>query len=109
MTAKDQIDLGRTEEGVEVGRRARLPRGSEPPYGVFVNGVRQTEGEDYSFEGREIVFARPIVKEGKVGGIRWLAMFLGLFGTYRKHEVVDVEYRLGGKAQLASDVEIIPD
>jgi hypothetical protein len=31
-------------------------------------------------------------------------MLLGLFGTYRKHEVVDVEYRRGGKIELASDV-----
>jgi hypothetical protein len=76
---------------------------------VFVNGVRQTEGTDYQVQGREITFARPIVKEGKVGGIRWLAMLLGLFGTYRKHEVVDVEYRRGGKVQLASDIEVIPD
>jgi hypothetical protein len=36
-------------------------------------------------------------------------MLLGLFGTYRKHEVVDVEYRLRGKPQLASDVEVLPD
>ena len=41
--------------------------------------------------------------------MRWLAMFLGLFGTYRKHETVDVEYRCGGKVKLASDVEILPD
>jgi hypothetical protein len=109
MTAEDRIEIGRTEEGVEVGRRVRLPRGSEPPYAVFVNGVRQAEGEDYRFWGREIVFARPIVKEGKVSGLRWLAMLLGLFGTYRKHEVVDVEYRLGGETKLASDVDVIPD
>jgi hypothetical protein len=104
-----RIEIGRTEEGVEVGRRVRLPRGSEPPYAVFVNGVRQAEGEDYRLRERVVVFARPIVKEGKVGGMRWLAMFLGLFGTYRKHEVVDVEYRLGGEIRLASDVEVLPD
>ena len=38
--------------------------------------------------------------------MRWLAMLLGLFGTYRTHETVDVEYRLGGQVKLASDVEI---
>jgi hypothetical protein len=92
-----------------VGRRVRLPRGAEPPYAVFVNGVRQSEGSDYRVQGREITFGRPIVKEGKVSGIRWLAMLLGLFGTYRKHEVVDVEYRLRGNPHLASDVEVIPD
>jgi hypothetical protein len=107
--AEGRIELDGTEEGVEVGRRVRLPRGAEPPYGVFVNGVRQDEGSDYRVQGREIAFARPIVKEGKVGGIRWLAMLLGLFGTYRKHEVVDVEYRLRGETRLASDVEVLPD
>jgi hypothetical protein len=109
VTADDRIEIGRTEEGIEVGRRVRLPRGAEPPYAVFVNGVRQSEGSDYRVQGREITFTRPIVKEGKVSGVRWLAMLLGLFGTYRKHEVVDVEYRLRGKVQLASDIEVIRD
>ena len=35
-------------------------------------------------------------------------MYLGLFGTYRKNETVDVEYRRGGKMQLVSDAEILP-
>ncbi|MGH2994476.1 MAG: hypothetical protein ACRDL1_13210 [Solirubrobacterales bacterium] len=109
MTADDRIEIGRTEEGVEVGRRVRLPRGAEPPFGVFLNGVRQSQGSDYRVEAGEIVFKRPIVKEGKVSGVRWLAMLLGLFGTYRKHEVVDVEYRLRGETKLASDVEVLPD
>jgi hypothetical protein len=100
------IEFGRETEGVEVGRRARLPRGAEPPFAVFVNGVRQDEGSDYRIEGRDIVFSRPIVKEGKVSGFRWMAMLLGLFGTYRKHEVVDVEYRRGGRIELAADLEV---
>jgi len=90
------------------GRRVRLPRGAEPPVVVYVNGVQQVEGEDYVARSGEIVFSRPIVKE-RVGGMRWLAMLLGLFGTYRKHETVDVEYRLGGQVKLASDVEIRAD
>ena len=89
------------------GRRVRLPRGAEPPVVVYVNGVQQVEGEDYVVRAGEVVFSRPIVKE-RVGGMRWLAMLLGLFGTYRKHETVDVEYRLGGQVKLASDVEIRP-
>ena len=36
-------------------------------------------------------------------------MYLGLFGTYRKNETVDVEYRLGGETKLAADVEIVSD
>jgi hypothetical protein len=104
-----EFQIDREEEGVEVGRRVRLPRGAEPPIRVYVNGVEQSQGEDYRIRGGEIVFARPIVKEGKVGGVRWMAMLLGLFGTYRKHETVDVEYRLGGITKLVSDAEIIPD
>jgi len=93
---------------VAVGRRVRLPRGAEPPIAVYVNGVQQTEGADYELRRGEVLFARTLVKE-QVGGVRWLAMLLGLFGTYRKHETVDVEYRLGGQVKLASDVEILGD
>ena len=103
-----EVKLDRVSEGVEVGRRVRLPRGAEPPIRVYVNGVEQSEGSDFRIRRGEIVFERPIVKEGKVSGFRWLAMLLGLFGTYRKHETVDVEYRLSGQVKLASDVEILP-
>lgn len=89
------------------GRRARLPRGAEPPINVYVNGVAQREGSDYELRNAEVVFARPILKE-EVGKGRWIAMFLGLFGTYRKHETVDVEYRRAGRVELASDVEVLP-
>ena len=99
----------REEEGVEVGRRVRLPRGAEPPIRVYVNGVEKREGVDYGIRSGEIVFTRPIVKEGKVGGVRWLAMLLGLFGTYRKHETIDVEYRLHGQTKLVSDAEVVGD
>lgn len=90
------------------GRRARLPRGARPPIRVYVNGVEQAEGRDYRVEGGEVVFTRPIIKESVTPG-RWMAMYLGLFGTYRKNEVVDIEYTLGGHTQLASDIEIVPD
>lgn len=91
-----------------VGRRVKLPRGAEPPFTVFINGIEQAEGADYHVRAGEIVFTRPIVKE-KVGTGRWLAMYLGLFGTYRKHETVDIQFSRGGKVELASDVAIQPD
>lgn len=100
----------RTPEGsVEVGRRVRLPRGAERPHEVFINGVAQKEGEDFEVRHREIVFSRPIVKEGKIGGIRKLVLLLGVIGTYRKHETVDIQFRRGGKVELASDVKVLPD
>jgi hypothetical protein len=105
----DEVEIfgGREEEGVEVGRRVRLPRGAEEPIRVYVNGVEQRRGTDYGIRNGEIVFTRSIVKEGKVGGVRWMAMLLGLFGTYRKHETIDVEYRLGGNVKLVSDAEVV--
>ena len=90
------------------GRRVRLPRGAGEPIRVHINGVEQPRGEMWDVRDGEIVFTRPIVKE-EVSKGRWLAMYLGLFGSYRKNETVDVEYRLGGETKLASDVEILPE
>ena len=100
----------KTEKGGEaVGRRVKLPRGAAPPIVVYINGVAQTEGTDYKIADGTIVFAEPIMKEGKLSGARKLSLFVGLVGTYRKHEVVDVEYRLEGKTELGSDLEVLPD
>ena len=85
-----------------------LPRGAEPPYRVFVNGVPQTEGQDYAIEQGALVFSKHLVKEGKLGLGRWTAMFLGLFGTYRKNDSVDVQYMLGGTPTLSTYLDIIP-
>ena len=106
---EESSELGIPAGSVAAGRRVRLPRGGEPPFTVYINGVEQVAGEAYEVEGREIVFARPILKEGRLGTLRWLSMLIGLVGSYRKHETVDVSYRRGGSIQLASDVEVIPD
>ncbi|HEX6986613.1 MAG TPA: hypothetical protein VF170_14625 [Planctomycetaceae bacterium] len=90
------------------GRRVRLPDGAEPPFTVFVNGIEQREGADYEVGDGEIVFNRQIVKE-KVGTGRWLAMYLGLFGTYRKNETIDVQFHRGGRVELRSDLPVIPE
>jgi hypothetical protein len=87
------------------GRRVQLPAGAEAPFAVFVNGVEQREGLDYEARGGEIVFNREIVKE-KVGAGRWLAMYLGLFGTYRKNETVDVQFVREGRTELRSDLPV---
>lgn len=89
------------------GERVKLPAGAEPPFAVYINGVEQSQGGDYEIEGGEVVFSRPIVKE-KIGTSRWLAMYLGLWGTYRKNETVDLQFRRGGKTELVSDLPIVP-
>jgi hypothetical protein len=90
------------------GRRVKLPGGAEAPYTVFINGVEQREGADYEVRAGEIVFTRQIIKE-KVGTGRWLAMYLGLFGTYRKDETIDLQFQRGGKVELISDLPVQPD
>jgi hypothetical protein len=87
------------------GRRVRLPKGANEPIVVYINGVAQNEGEDYEIEGGEIVFTRDIIKE-EIGMSRWLAMYLGFFGTYRKDETIDVQYHSAGRTELASDLEV---
>ena len=95
-------------ESYEAGRRVRLPGAAERPIHVFVNGREQREGADYEIRGREIVFARPLVKE-RVSRGRWLAMALGLFGSYGANESVDVHYRRGAETRVLSDAPVLPD
>ena len=87
------------------GRRVAIPAGAQAPFTVFVNGVEQSEGADYELGAGEIVFKREIVKE-KVGTGRWLAMYLGLFGTYRKNETIDLQFERGGRTELISDLPV---
>jgi hypothetical protein len=87
------------------GRRVKLPMDAESPYAVFLNGVEQREGVDYDVRAGELVFRREIVKE-KVGAGRWLAMYLGLFGTYRKNETIDLQFHRDGKVELVPDVAV---
>ncbi len=76
---------------------------------VFVNGVPQVEGRDYRRDGRSLVFDRPLAKEGRLGKIRWLSMLLGVAGTYRQNDSVDIVYELDGKRLVATDLAIRRD
>ena len=87
--------------------RVPLPRGAEPPYRVFVNGVPQEEGRDYEVRKGELLFAQPLEKE-RLGVGRWTAIFLGLWGSYGKNDQVDVQYQLGGRTVHATGLDIVP-
>jgi hypothetical protein len=82
--------------------RVRLPAGVGDSYEVYVNGVRQEPGRDFDRLGDELLFRRVLAQEGRLGPIRWLSMLLGVAGTYRKHETVDVIYESGGRRTVAS-------
>jgi hypothetical protein len=103
MEASDPIQ----GKSVEAGRRVRVPRGAEPPIQVFINGSEQSEGADYTLRDNEILFTKPLMKE-QVSRGRWLAMALGLFGSYGRNDSVDIHFRRGGKTQVLSDAEILP-
>ena len=64
---------------------------------MYVNGVLQQEGEDYEVVGRALAFSRSLEQEGSLGPLRWLSMLLGIAGTYRKHETVDIAYERDGR------------
>ncbi len=85
-----------------------LPAEAAEPLEVFVNGVLQTPGVDYSVSGRSLRFVKPLAQEGRLGLVRWASMFLGVAGTYRKNDSVDVIYGTGGRRKVASRLPIIP-
>ncbi|HEY7149300.1 MAG TPA: hypothetical protein VH420_07625 [Gaiellaceae bacterium] len=79
-----------------------LPPEVSEPYEVFLNGVPQQAGRDFRVEGRTLVFERPLAKEGKLGFWRWLSLFLGIAGTYRQNDSVDVVYQVDLRRAVAS-------
>jgi hypothetical protein len=95
-------------EGASQGTRVRLPADVVRPFDVFVNGVEQREGRDYSIEGRTLVFERELRTEGKLGFWRWLSLWVGVAGTYRQNDSVDVAYRRNGKPVVASRLPLEP-
>ncbi|HET7855889.1 MAG TPA: hypothetical protein VFL41_05480 [Gaiellaceae bacterium] len=82
--------------------RAELPPQVVRPFEVFLNGVPQREGTDYRVEGSTLVFERPLAQEGRLGFWRWLSIFLGIAGTYRQNDTVDVVHELGGRRAVTT-------
>ena len=61
-----------------------------------------------AIEGNQLVFSKHLEKEGRLGFWRWLSMWLGVAGTYRKHETVDVVYEAGGRRTVETLVPKVP-
>ncbi len=103
----DTSDDQQVPEGsYAAGRRVALPAGAEAPFIVFINGQIQTEHDDYEITGGEIIFTRDIIKE-ELSFARKAAMFFSVFGTYRKHETIDVQFQREGKTELAGDLPVM--
>ena len=86
--------------------RVQLPAGVAEGFEVFVNGVRQEPGRDFRHEGDELVFDRPLAREGRLGFWRWASMIFGVAGTYRQNDSVDVVYEAGGRRVVATSLPL---
>jgi hypothetical protein len=86
-----------------------LPTGAGESIEVFLNGVRQEQGRDFRRQGDELLFERELAQEGRLGFWRWLSLFLGVAGTYRQNDIVDVVYEVNGRRHVASGLPMVPD
>ena len=86
----------------------RLPVDVVRPFEVYVNGVPQEEGSHFRIEGRTLVFERELKSEGKLGFWRWTSIFVGIAGTYRQNDSVDVVYQRGGRRVVATKLPLEP-
>jgi hypothetical protein len=86
--------------------RVELPAGVGESFEVFVNGVVQQPGRDFRREGGELVFERQLAREGRLGFWRWLSLFLGVAGTYRQNDSVDVVYARDGRRIVATSLPL---
>jgi hypothetical protein len=89
--------------------RVQLPAGLDDRFEVFVNGVAQQPGRDFRREGDELVFERRLAREGRLGFWRWLSLFLGVAGTYRQNDTVDVVYEHEGRRVVATGLPLHED
>jgi hypothetical protein len=87
---------------VEPRSQVELPRDVGTAFDVYVNGVRKRQGVDFDVVGRALVFREELAQEGRLGFWRWLSLFLGVAGTYRRHDTVDVVYDRDGRRTVAS-------
>jgi hypothetical protein len=49
-----------------------------------------------------LVFQRELAEEGRLGFWRWLSLFLGVAGTYRKNDKVDVVFTRDGRRTVVT-------
>jgi hypothetical protein len=87
--------------------RVRLPTDVRGSYEVYLNGVRQELGVDYTVREGQLVFPRELRKD-HISGWRWLLGAWGV-GTYRQNDSVDVRYEApDGSPRVAEGLEIEP-
>jgi hypothetical protein len=95
---------------MNVSQRARIELPDHVPsnFEVYVGGVRQLPGRDFELEGRSLVFPRQLAQEGRLGFWRWASMWLGIAGSYRRHESVDIAYVADGRREVETGLQPQP-
>jgi hypothetical protein len=86
--------------------RVKLPAGVRTPFDVYVNGVRQELGADYTVSAGDLLFERELVQQ-KLGPWAWFLGFWGI-GTYKRNDDVDLRYEVDGQPAVARLREITP-
>ena len=91
-----------------MGARTRvdLPPDVGAAFEVYVNGVRQERGVDFERRGDVLVISRSLAREGRLGFWRWLSIVLGIAGTYRQNDSVDIVYERGGRRVVATGLRL---
>lgn len=75
MKARSQVDL---------------PPGVAEPFDVYVNGIPKRRGVEYEVRGGTLYLSDELQGEGRLGFWRWASLWLGVAGTYRRNDKVDV-------------------
>ena len=86
-----------------------LPPNATGAFEVYVNGIRQREGVDFERRGTSLLFPRSLAREGRLGFWRWLSIVLGIAGTYRQNDSVDVVYEVGGRRIVATGLPLVQE
>jgi len=86
-----------------------LPPNATGAFEVYLNGVRQREGVDFERRGTSLLFPRSLAREGRLGFWRWLSIVLGIAGTYRQNDSVDVVYEVGGRRIVATGLPLVQE
>jgi hypothetical protein len=93
-------------KAVRSGTRVELPAAVERPFEVYVNGVAQREGVDFTVADGALAFTRELRQEGRLGFWRWTSIAFGAAGSYRQNDVVDVTYARDGLRAVASGLQV---
>ena len=88
------------------GRACNFPPGSASASRSSSTASSQQPGTGLPARGRRARLRPAAGAGGQLGFWRWLSLFLGVAGTYRQNDSVDVVYELAGRALVATGLPL---